>query len=61
MSALRHYVDAVDLALKRFTPGEALTVSSHALALAATCPETNERLEMELRICGDRGRACSGC
>jgi DNA-binding winged helix-turn-helix (wHTH) protein/tetratricopeptide (TPR) repeat protein len=59
LMALRHYVDAVDSALQRFAPTEALSVSAHALTLVPKCPQGNERLELELKLSGDRGVAAS--
>ncbi|HZP11286.1 MAG TPA: AAA family ATPase [Nevskiaceae bacterium] len=59
LAALRHSVDAIDVALKRFAPTEALSLSAHALEIAPKIPESPERLEYELRMCGDRGVAAS--
>jgi DNA-binding winged helix-turn-helix (wHTH) protein len=59
VSALRHYADAADNALRHFAPVEAVKLTGQALGLLPRCPDDPERLRLELAISLKRGVACS--
>ena len=59
LAALRHYVAALESALARFAPAEALAFIDRATALLPACPPGEERLELELVLATRRGVACS--
>ncbi|HET9448101.1 MAG TPA: AAA family ATPase, partial [Steroidobacteraceae bacterium] len=59
VAALRYYAEAARSAVNNFAPGEAIDITSHALALLPRCPEGNERLELEFALVSIRGLACS--
>jgi DNA-binding winged helix-turn-helix (wHTH) protein/tetratricopeptide (TPR) repeat protein len=58
MAALRYYVDAADSALRRFAPAEGAKLTAHALTLLFRCPESQERMELELALVARHGLAC---
>ena len=59
LAALAHYVRAADHALGRFAPTEAEGLTTRAMALLPECPQTPERLELELALMNRRAVACS--
>jgi len=58
-AALRQYADAAEAALRRFAPAEAMSLTSHALALLPQCPDGSEKLELEMALLGPRTVASS--
>ena len=59
VAALRYYAEAANAALRSFAPTEALGLTAHALELLPCCPETGERLELELALVAPRCSAAS--
>lgn len=59
LAAMRLFTAAASTALSHFAPRDAAHLSSHALTLAPRCPESLERLELELALAGLRGVAAS--
>lgn len=57
--ALRHYLQAAENALRRFSPVEAMSLADHALALLALLPPADSRDQLELDLLGPRAVAAS--
>ncbi|MBI3775263.1 MAG: winged helix-turn-helix domain-containing protein [Gammaproteobacteria bacterium] len=58
-TALRHYVEAAENALRHFAPTEVLELTADALDLTARITQSTERDEMELALLAHRGVAAS--
>jgi len=54
MSALRHYAEAAQAALRSFAPPEAMALVTHALSLLPACPGGPDRDRLELLLLGSR-------
>jgi DNA-binding winged helix-turn-helix (wHTH) protein/tetratricopeptide (TPR) repeat protein len=59
LAAIAQYVEAAKSALDHFAPREAIDLTARALALLPRCPDTPQRLELELGLLAHRGVACT--
>lgn len=59
LAAMRHHSEAAANAMSHFAPTEAAAHAERALALLPRCPDSPERLELELTLMAQRGVACS--
>ena len=57
IDALRYYAEAAEAALTRLNPAECLSLTEHALSLAARTPASTERTSLEITLGTLRGIA----